>query len=128
MMRSQSASREIHDVGAPRDARVVHEDVDTAERRHHPAHHLVDGGHIAHVRVESEALATERGDGIGRGLGRAAVGVGGDHVGSRPGQGQRSRVADAVARSGDDGDSLREHHAHDCNRSASALSLFEMSS
>jgi hypothetical protein len=102
--------REVHDVGTPRDARVVDEHVHLPERGDHAVDHLVDGGHLADVGGQGEAPTAERGDGVRRRLGGAALDVDGRHVRARPGHRERDGLADAVAGAGDDRDTVRQRH------------------
>src|SRR5207244_9942736 len=72
--------REVHDVRAPGDPGVVHEDVDAAESRHHVLDHLVDAPEISHVRVEAEAPSSHRRHRIGGPLAGARVAIHGGDV------------------------------------------------
>jgi len=99
---------EIHDVGAPRDAGVVHEDVDLAERVHGAAGHRVDALEVPDVGAERQRLAPERADAVGGGLGGRLLEVDGDDMGAGVSQRQRRRAADAACGAGDHRDSISE--------------------
>jgi hypothetical protein len=107
---------EVHDAGAPRDPRVVHQHVDAPEGLHRAQRHAVDRGQIAHVGVEREALAAEPRRRVRGGLGRAPVHVRGHHPRARPHHRERDGAADAVAGAGDDRDPVGQHHVTTARR------------
>ena len=86
---------QVHDVGAPCDAGVVHQDVDLAERRQCLLHHGVDLAEVADIGRHRHRAALERGDGIDRCLRPRRVDVGGDNLSAGLGQRQSACAADA---------------------------------
>ena len=104
--------RQIHDVGAARDARVVDQRVDTAESRDHFRDHAIDLRDAAKVGSKCQAAPAETGNCRGRFLHALAIDIHGRHIGTGLRHGQRARLAYALSSAGNQSHLTRQIHPH----------------
>ncbi|MNT62838.1 hypothetical protein D3C72_2005990 [compost metagenome] len=98
------------------DARVVHQDIDTAPARHGRVHHRLDLARVGHIGAVRAGVPAGRAYGVRHGLRRRAGLVGShvvdQHLGAVTRQFQRVSPAKAAPRSGHDGDAPLQKLCH----------------
>src|SRR5438445_1079880 len=94
----------------PRDARIVHQDVDAAELGDHPVGHRRDVGPFGHVRLDDQRAASLRRHRLRRLLGAGYIEVHHRHIRPVPRQGLGDRAPNPLGSARHDRDFPLEHH------------------